>query len=233
MQRSGAFFTIVLAVALLAIAARLILFGTAGPVPRGQATPPPEGPGWIDLLDEVHLAGWKNITDDLNIFAVEDGVLHIFGRSLGTLRNVGYTGRTFSDFELHVEFKVSWRANSGVFLRASAEDPVYRGFEIQVLDDHGVAPHKNGSGSVYDVVSPMFNMALPRGEWNSYDITCRGTHLTVSMNGWKIIDTDFALMTEPIGKFDLPFAQLPREGIIALQDHGGEVWYRNIRVRPL
>jgi hypothetical protein len=233
MKHSTTLFFIVLAVAAFAIVARLALFATAGPVPRGEVTPAPEGMGWIDLLDETHAGGWTNITDDRDIFSVEDGVLHIFGHSMGTLRNVGFTAQSFSDFELHLEFKVTWRANSGVFLRASPDDPVYRGFEIQVLDDHGVAPHKNGSGSIYDVVAPMFNMALPRGEWNSYDITCQGTHVVVVMNGWKIIDTDFALMTQPLGKFSLPFAQLPREGIIALQDHGGEVWYRNIRVRPL
>ena len=233
MNRSGALFFIVLAAAAIVIAVRLALFSTAGPVPQGAPTPAPEGPEWIDLLDEVHIGGWKNITDSADIFAVEDDELHIFGASLGKLRYAGYTGQRFSDFELHLEFKVTWRANSGVFLRAQEDDPVYRGFEVQVLDDHGVTPHKNGSASIYDVVSPMFNMALPRGEWNSYDITCEGTHVVVIMNGWKVIDTDLALMKQPLGKFDVPFAELPREGILALQDHGGEVWYRNIRIRTL
>ena len=233
MKQSQVAFWTVLAVACVGIVVKLALFSLAGPVPAGEPTPPPDGEGWIDLLDATHQAGWRNITDDTGIFAIEDGVLHISGSTLPPLRYVGYTERTFGDFELHLEFKVTWRANSGVFLRATPGDPVHRGFEVQVLDDHGQPPCKNGSGSIYDVVTPMFNMARPRGLWNSYDITVDGSRIIVIMNGWKVIDTDFAKMTEPIGKFSIPFAELPRDGIIALQDHGGEVWYRNIRVRPL
>jgi hypothetical protein len=132
-----------------------------------------------------------------------------------------------------MEFKLAKGANSGIFLRAQPNDPVYRGFEVQVLDDFGDSPNKNGSGSIYDVVTPMFNLARPAGEWNSYDITVRGTNVVVIMNGWKVIDTDLALMTEPLGKFPVAYADLPREGLLMLQDHGGEVWYRNILLKRL
>jgi hypothetical protein len=144
---------------------------------------------------------------------------------------VGYTPERFEDFDLHVEFKVAKRTNSGVFLRAQPNDPVYRGFEVQVLDDYGKAPNKNGSGAIYDVVTPMFNLARPAGEWNSYDISVHGTEVKVSMNGWMVIHTDFAKMTKPLGKFKIAYANMPREGVLALQDHGGEVWYRNIVIR--
>ncbi len=232
MKRMSVVFWTVLLVVCAAAVVKLVLFATAGPVPEGYPTDPPTGSGWIDLLDAEHAGNWENITDDTDLFAVEDGIIHIFGSSLPPLRYVGYTGREFTDFDLHIEFKVTWRANSGVFLRAQRDDPVYRGWEVQVLDDHGQPPNKNGSGAIYDVVTPMFNMARPRGTWNSYDISVSGTKVTIVMNGWKVIDTDFALMTEPIGKFKVPFAEMPRSGILALQDHGGEVWYRNIRVRP-
>ena len=203
------------------------------PRPEGQPTPAPTGEGWLNLLDEEQRAHWRNITDDTDIFTFEGDVLHILGRSLTTLRYVGYTGQPFSDFELHLEYKVASRANSGVFLRVQENDPVRRGFEVQVLEDHGKPPSYTSSGSVYDVVTPMFNMSRPAGEWNSFDITARGRHLVVYMNGWKVIDADFSKMTSPIGKFSLPFAELPLEGLLALQDHGGKVWYRNIYVRPL
>ena len=55
--------------------------------------------------------------------------------------------------------------------------------------------------------------------------------VTVTVNGWKVIDTDFAQMTQPIGKFKTPYAEMPKAGRIALQDHGGELWYRNIVIR--
>lgn len=203
------------------------------PRPEGTPTPAPTGEGWVDLLSEEHRPLWENITDDMDIFAFEDDMLHIFGRSVTPLRYVGYTGRPFADFALHLEYKVARRTNSGVFLRVLERDPVRRGFEVQVLDDHGRAPSYTSSGSIYDVVAPMFNMARPAGEWNSFDITVRGHHVVVYMNGWKVIDADFAKMTTPLGKFSIPFAELPLEGLIALQDHGGEIWYRNIFVRPL
>jgi hypothetical protein len=53
------------------------------------------------------------------------------------------------------------------------------------------------------------------------------------MNGWLVVKTDLSQMTEPYGKFTIPYADLPREGMIMIQDHGGEAWYRNLLVRPV
>src|SRR5690606_15827535 len=108
----------------------------------------------------------------------------------------------------------------------------YRGWEIHVLEDHGKAPDKNSCGSIYDVATPMFNLSRPAGELNSYDVRLPGGEVDVIMNGWRIIHTNLDQMTMKIGKFATPCAELPREGLLALQDHGGEVWYRNILVRP-
>ena len=113
-----------------------------GPVPVGAPTARPEGEGWIDLLDAAHAAQWKNLGDDKNIFEIRDGVQHIYGRTVYPLRYVTYTGERFADFDLHLEFKVARRANSGVFLRTQPNDPVDRGFEVQVLDDFGKRPTK-------------------------------------------------------------------------------------------
>ena len=204
------------------------------PTPVGKPTPAPEGAGWVDLLDAAHAGGWENAADDKDIFEItEDGVLHIYGVSLYPLRYAAYTARSFGDFDLHLEFRVAGGANSGVFLRSTPNDPVQRGFEVQVLDDAGAPPNKNGSGAIYDVVSPMFNLARPAGQWNSYDIALRGREVKVTMNGWLVIHTDFARMTRPLGKFEVPYAELPLQGHLMLQDHGGEVWYRNIRIKPV
>lgn len=207
-------------------------FNPGGPSPQGMPTEAPTEPGWIDLLDAEHAPNWGNTKDDTEIFAIEDGVLHVFGRSKLTLRYVGYLAETFGDFDLHLEFKLGPRANSGLFLRAQKDDPVYRGFEVQVLEDHGDAPSTHSCGALYDIASPMYNMSRPAGEWNSYDISLHGGELIVFMNGWRVLHTDLDKMTEPLGKFPKPFAELPREGLIALQDHGGEAWYRNILIRP-
>jgi len=204
-----------------------------GPRPVGQPTASPEGAGWINLLDAGHASNWHNITDDKDIFEIRDGTLHIYGRTIHPLRYVGYTGEEFDDFELHLEFKTVSRANSGLFLRAQPKDPVYRGFEIQILDDFRKPPSNHGTGAVYDVVTPMFNVTRPAGEWNSFDVEVRGKLLTVAVNGWKVVDTDLGLLKQPVGKFKIPFSQLPLAGHVMLQDHGGEVWFRNILIRPV
>lgn len=204
------------------------------PVPIGELTLPNEGEGWIDLLSEENRAYWKNVTDEKEIFEItKDGILHIFGRSLYPLRYVGFTKQTFSNFELHIEFKLTNNANSGVFLRSQLNDPVMRGFEIQVLEDYGKPPNKNSCGAIYDITTPMYNMSFPPGQWNSYDIIVNGPEVKVIMNGWLIIHTFLDKMTTPLGKFSIPYASLPQEGYLMLQDHGGEVWYRNIRIKEL
>ena len=200
--------------------------------PVGVPTPAPSGEGWINLLDAANAPLWKNLGDDKDIFEVRDGVLHIYGRTVYPLRYATFTGQTFGDFDLHVEFKVTRKANSGVFLRTAPNDPVNRGFEVQVLDDHGKNPTKNSCGAIYDVVTPMFNLSRPAGEWNSYDISVRGKLITVIMNGWKIVEADFSKLTTPVGKFPVAYNDLPLEGNIAFQDHGGEVWYRNVMIKP-
>lgn len=203
----------------------------AGRFPEGQPTARPEGEGWTELFGAAQAAGWKNVTDgNASVFELKDGVFHIFGKSGAYM---AYEPETFGDFTLHIEFKVTRGANSGVFFRTDPKDPVQGGIEVQVLDDHGVAPNRNGSGAIYDAVTPMFNLARPAGEWNSYDITCRGSEVEVVMNGWRVIHTDLSQMTMPVGKFNTPFAELPRDGHIVLQDHGAEVWYKNLVIKRL
>ncbi len=200
--------------------------------PVGEPTPPPTGEGFIDLLDEEHAPHWREAQGHPDIFEIRDGVLHIPG-SLGSLKYVGYMGETFGDFELHIEYRLTRRANSGVLFRSQPESPHRRGLEVQVLDSHGRDPDKHSCGAIYDVVTPMFEVSRPAGEWNSFDITARGQHIVVVHNGWKVIDVDLSKMTMPIGKFETPYAELPLSGYLFLQDHHHEVWYRNIRIRKL
>ena len=199
-------------------------------MPEGILTSVPEGEGWQNLLSEPWLNRWSNTEDDEDIFEISDGMLHIYGISV-KLRYAGLKDDIWDDFDLHVEYNLAPGTNSGIFLRWPADTDAHRGFEIQVLDDHGQEPSPIRSGAIYDVVSPMFNMSFPAGEWNSMDISVRGDHVVVVHNGWKVVDTNLGQMTMPIGKFDVPFAEYAKEGYITFQDHGGEVWYRNIYIR--
>lgn len=222
-----------LLVALSAFGVNYLLRGSWKPRPQGSPTPVPVGEGWMNLLADDQIQFWKNITDATGIFEIQNGELHIFGESLTKLRYAAYTAREFANFDLHLEFRLAKGTNSGVFLRVKENDPVRRGFEVQVLDDFGHPPSMTGTGGIYDVATPMYNLARPAGDWNSYDISVRGKAIQVFVNGWKVMDTDFSMLTSPVGKFSIAFTDLPLEGLVALQDHGGEIWYRNIWIRPV
>lgn len=202
-------------------------------MPTGTPTTAPAGDDWQDLLSGPWIEQWSNTEDQEDIFEIADGMLHLYGVSKTKLRYAGLKNHVWGDFDLHVEYKLAPGTNSGIFLRWPAENDEHRGFEIQVLDDYGLEPSVNRSGAVYDVLSPMFNMSAPAGQWNSLDIGAHGSHVVVVHNGWKVVDADLSLMTMPIGKFDVPLADYEREGYIAFQDHGGEVWYRNVFIRPV
>jgi hypothetical protein len=199
--------------------------------PVGHLTEAPTGPGWINLLDAEHAPHWAWNQPGASTFTIENGIMTLHG-GRGT-RYVGYMERPFTDFTLHLEFRMSQFCNSGVMLRANAKSPAFQGMEIQILDNPGHPPSRYSCGALYDVAVPMFAMAFPAGEWNSYDITLEGRHLTVLLNGWKILDVDLAQMTQPIGKFDTPYAELPLTGHLFVQDHGHEVAFRNIFVKEL
>lgn len=201
-------------------------------LPAGEPTSVPSGEGWIDLFSAENAPYWKNVTDKADdIFSIADGIFHIKGKK--PTRYIAWEHETFGNFEMHIEFKAPKNANSGVFVRTSPADPVQKGMEIQVMGDFGEAPSIHGSGALYDIATPMFNMARPEGEWNSLDIRFEGSSLDVIYNGWKVLSLDVSQMTMPIGKFDTPLASLPTEGHIILQNHGDDVWYRNHWIRRL
>ena len=194
--------------------------------------------GFKPLFDGKTLNGWKpldetgkEVSPDQSAFSVKDGVIYCSGK--GSDYWIVAPG-TYKDVVLRLEYKIVDRANSGVFLRVSGPGhPAYLGYEVQILGDYGQPPSLHSAGSIYDVLAPMRNMSKPAGEWNQMEITNKGSLLTVILNGFKVIDTDFAQLTEPVGKFSMPYSQLPKEGWIGVQNHGGEIWFRSIEVKEL
>jgi hypothetical protein len=233
MKRNIVIVVLTLVIVLLLARTQIGGIDTSKPVPIGKVTAAPEGADWIDMLDDEHRDGWGNINDDMEIFDFQDGMLHLTGVSKDKQRYVGYQTERLGNFELHVEMKLKPGGNSGIFLRQQPNDKIYRGFEVQVQDDFGTPPNKNTTGAIYDVVTPMFNMAFPAGEWNSYDIVADHDHISITVNGWKVVDTDLSIMDTPLGKFDVAYNAIPLDGTLAFQDHGGETWYRNVRLKKL
>ncbi|HVN58655.1 MAG TPA: DUF1080 domain-containing protein [Bacteroidales bacterium] len=180
----------------------------------------------VTLFNGKDLTGWKLVDDKLkNGFSVVKGVLfnnpeqkegqpHI---EYGNLRTV----QEFEDFNLKVDVNVPEGSNSGIYLRGM--------YEIQVLDSYKKPLDSHNMGALYSRITPSVNAEKPAGQWQTVDITLCQRHVTVILNGVKIIDNQ--PVYGPTGgaiKSDV-FAPGP----IFLQGDHGKVSYRNILLTPI
>ena len=211
----------------MAVAAVVVAACVAAPLATAA-----DDEGWVQLLNGKDTTGW---TDGGKPWLVEDGVL-TWQKGCGYL----WTEKSFGDFVLDLEAKVSKGCNSGIFIRSNPRSPVQGGIEIQVLDSHGKRPNKHTFGAVYDALAPTKDATKAPGEWNRVTITCDDNQIAVVVNGEQIIDMDLDQWTEgnknPDGsknKFKMPLKDFARQGHIGLQDHGRAVWYRNVRLKEL
>jgi hypothetical protein len=143
------------------------------------------------------------------------------------------TKRMYGDFVLRLEWKIFEGGNSGVFLRVpdvkSKESPSALGMEIQILDDNhpkykGLKPYQF-CGGLYHFQGPSKKMFKGAGEWNAYEITCKGDMIQVVFNGEKVIDADAA--KDPV------LDKRPRKGFIGLQNHNSGVEFRRVMIKSL
>ncbi len=183
--------------------------------------------GFVPLFDGKTLEGWVTTGN----WIVEDGgavALHPRPGESGWQRYDAYltTARKYKDFVLDLEFKIGKGGNSGVFLRVGDRmSQVSTGFEVQILDTHGLAkPGNHDCGGVIGAAAPSKNMAKPAGEWNRYVITCQGNRLKVELNGEQIHDLELDKSA---------IKDRPAEGYIGFQDEAKPVWYRNVRIKEL
>jgi hypothetical protein len=149
-----------------------------------------------------------------------------------------------SDFKLSLDFKLSPKCNSGVFIRTfplkprEGKDVGFNGIEVAIDDTTTSGFHD--TGALYDLVSPAKNAMKPTGQWNHMLVTCDKSFIIVEVNGAEVTRTDLdqwtAINKRPDGtnhKFDVAYKHHPRAGYIGLQDHGSDVWYRNIKLLRL
>lgn len=202
-----------------------------------MATAEQQTDGWISLFDGETLTGW-GATGDAAGWVVEDGSI------LCTVQGGKYlyTEEQFDNFVLVLDYKTEPNVNSGIFVRwADLEDAVQSGLEIQILDTHGKSPTSNHDcGALYDALGPTRNTCKPAGEWNTMRITCDGSIVAVELNGEEIVRADLELWDTPHqnpdgsrNKFGIALKDFPRRGHIGIQDHGGKIWCRHIKVKPL
>ncbi len=179
----------------------------------------------INLFNGKDLSGWKLINPkQTNGFKVIGGILvtdpvQIPGKrvSYGNLRTV----KEFEDFNIKLEVRVPEHSNSGVYLRGM--------YEIQVFDSYGKELDSHNMGALYSRVTPSQSAEKPAGEWQTLDITLCKRHVTVILNGKKIIDNK--PVYGPTG--GAMSADVFKPGPIYLQGDHGTVSYRNIVLTPI
>lgn len=191
------------------------------------------------LFDGQSLAGFTNQEGKAPGagWVVEDGAIHRKGKS-GDLYVAGEHG----DFTLEFEWKIAAAGNSGVKYRVQLYGKSLMGPEYQLLDDEKHPDGKVGAqrqtASLYDILPPEAakKQAKPAGEWNTTKIVAQGTKFEHWLNGALVLEVDTTSETfkkaVAASKFKAvpDFAQNP-VGKIFFQDHGDEVWLRNLKLK--
>lgn len=210
-----------------------------------------EKDGWKLLFDGKTTNGWRNFKSDKigSAWKVSDNALTLDVTRKddkrveegGDIITVGQ----FENYELTIDWKIQACGNSGVIFNvqegASQNYVWHSGPEMQVLDnachpDAKIIKHR--AGDLYDLISCSTETVKPAGEWNQAKIITNKGHYEFWLNGVKTVEFDmhtpewdkmvagskFKNMAD-FGKFS--------KGHISLQDHGDQVWYRNIKIKEL
>jgi 3-keto-disaccharide hydrolase len=206
-------------------------------IPRDQAAPQitetESADGFVPLFNGRDLDGW---TGDTKGYAAENGKI-VIHPELGS-GNL-YTAKEYADFTLRFEFKLTPAANNGLGVRAPLEgDAAYVGMELQILEDGspvywGLRPYQY-HGSIYGVVPARRGFLRPPGEWNAEEVTVKGRHVTVAVNGITIVDADLdqASANGTIDHNEHPGLKRTT-GHLGFLGHGAIVEFRNVRVKEI
>jgi hypothetical protein len=210
--------------------------------------------GWVLLFDGENTDGWRAYDRDSfpeKGWEIVDGTLHVIGSGKGEAGGGGgdiIYDKMFDNFELALDWKVSEGGNSGIFYLAKEipGTPIWKSApEMQILDNEKHLDAKLGkdgnrqAGSLYDLIPAVPQNANPAGEWNKVKILVYKGTVVHFMNGepvleyhlwtddWKnmVAESKFANWEEFVNTAD--------KGYIGLQDHGDDVWFRNIKIKEL
>ena len=209
--------------------------------------------GWVLLFDGKSTGHWRGYNKpDFpdHGWEVVDGTLHVLGSGKGEAGGGGdiITKKKYRNFEFCVDWKVSEGGNSGIFYLAREKEgqPIWKSApEMQILDNERHPDAKLGvngnraAGALYDLIPGKFEAVKPAGEWNSAKILVYKGTVVHWLNGEKLLEyhlwTDDWKNMVKNSKFKNyeDFLNTAEEGYIGLQDHGDDVWFRNIKVREL
>jgi len=204
--------------------------------------------GWRLLFDGRTTAGWRGYRSKTMpaSWKVENGSL-LSRPKEGDSRGDIITVDQYDDFELVLEWKMTKGNNSGVIYRATEEhNNVWEsGPEFQILDNKGHLDGLNrlaSAGACYAVFAPAKDVTRPLGQWNQTRIVARGKHVEHWLNGEKMLEYNIDSKRWQAHVKTSKFFQTAYgrgnwgralKGYIALQDYGGAIEFRNIKIRPI
>ncbi|MEK6233423.1 MAG: DUF1080 domain-containing protein [Planctomycetales bacterium] len=181
--------------------------------------------GFLPLFDGKTFDGWEHNGN----WVIENGAFYRKAKG-GSLT---YTAATVpNDFELRFEWKVSQGCNSGVYYRPGQ-------VEYQILDNVGSPYGENArqsAASLFFCMAPRKDATRAVGRWNTGGVTCQGTVIEHWLNGERVLSFDYAdaKWSKYVELLGVRGGDLTnRGGRLWLQDHGQEVWFRNLRWRKI
>jgi hypothetical protein len=205
--------------------------------------------GWKLLFDGNTTEHWRGYNKDEfpEGWEVVDGTIHVIGSGRGEAGGGGdiITKEKYGNFELSLEWMVSEGGNSGIFYLAQEipGEPIWKSSpEMQILDNINHPDAKLGiqgnrqAGALYDLIPAEPQTAKPAGEWNHVKILVYKGTVVHWMNGEQVLEyhlwTDDWKEMVANSKFSdyEEFVNTAQEGHIGLQDHGDDVWFRNIKI---
>jgi alpha-3'-ketoglucosidase len=209
--------------------------------------------GFVSIFDGTTTTGWRGYNKPAfpeSGWEVVDGTLHCIGSGAGEAGSAGdiIFDKKLTDFELELEWKISEGGNSGIFILGQEipEEPIYKSSpEMQILDNDKHPDARLGvdgnrmAGSLYDLIPAKPQNTKPAGEWNKAGILVYQGTVVFSSNGANVVE--FHLWTEDwkkmVGESKFKdwewFLNPAKEGYIGFQDHGNDVWFRNIKLKEL
>jgi hypothetical protein len=220
------------------------VFGSPIQAPN-TLNPEERSQGWELLFDGSTLKGWHAYGNPpVSQWEAAGGAIH----ANPALKGKGdlLTDHAYGNFDLELEWKIAPKGNSGIIFYvkddpAKYSDTYMTGPEMQVLDNDGHPDgkiHKHRAGDLYDLIACSRETVKPVGEWNQVEIRSLNGELKLFLNGVNVVSTTLwddrwkQLVAGSKFKDWKDFGTF-RQGNIDLQDHGDEVWFRNIKIKKL